>query len=49
MRDRIRRAVADQPAKSSWTIGEIAELLACPEERDPPRPGEAQGLPKKVP
>lgn len=48
MRDRIRRAVADQPAKSSWTIGEMAELLACPEERDPPRPGEAQGLPKKV-
>lgn len=48
MRDRIRRAVADQPAKPSWTIGEMAELLARPEERDPPRAGEAQGRPKKV-
>lgn len=48
MRDRIRRAVSDQPAKLSWTIGEMAELLARPEERDPPRPGEGQGRPKKV-
>ncbi len=48
MRDRIRRAVADQPAKSSWTIGEMAELLARPEERDPPRLEEPQGRPKKV-
>lgn len=48
MRDRIRRAVSDQPAKLSWTIGEMAELLARPEERDPPRREESQGRPKKV-